>query len=52
MNSNITKTREYNILSPTANIDANYGPWSSTTEYESWLKNDYKDYVLTDAHIN
>lgn len=26
------------LRSPYANIDANYGPWSSISEYESWLR--------------
>ena len=37
-NSNTnTKSFAYNILSPSASVDANYGPWSSPQEYETWL---------------
>ena len=36
-NSNIKISLDYQIYSPAANIDANYGPWSSIQEYETWL---------------
>ena len=29
----------YQLRSSAANIDANYGPWSSTSEYETWYSN-------------
>ena len=32
-----THSRAYNLLSPSASVDANYGPWSSPQEYETWL---------------
>ncbi len=36
-NSNIKISLDYQIYSPAANIDANYGPWGSIQEYETWL---------------
>ena len=31
------KSKSFQYLSEYANIDANYGPWSSPQEYETWL---------------
>ncbi|MBQ6050210.1 MAG: hypothetical protein IJL35_06410 [Bacteroidaceae bacterium] len=37
MANNIPKSTIGNqFLAPAANIDANYGPWSSIQEYETW----------------
>lgn len=34
-----TESVNYQLYSPTANIDANYGPWSNPSEYETWYAN-------------
>ena len=31
------RNKSFQYLSEYANIDANYGPWSSSSEYETWL---------------
>lgn len=41
-----TENIDYQFNTPYANIDANYGPWSSTDEYESWYSTTGRPSVL------
>lgn len=44
--ANIISTIGSQLLSPATSIDANYGPWSSTSEYETWNSTTGRSSVL------
>ena len=46
---NIAST-SYQFQSEYANIDANYGPWSSIQEYETWLNGTVLSETLIAIH--